>query len=584
MKANRFRRFTLTEVILHGLHAVIYLVLFVTGLVLILQRSLEINLLSPEKLSLVHSIMGVVLVLFILQILFLSFITPSFRVIWKTISEALNWRFRDIIWLIKIPFHFLFHRISLPESGKFNPGQKLNILVVLFTVTGLCISGVWMLIVPDALIAWYIHVISFKLGAIFLGIHLFLSLINPSTRKSITGMITGYVSLEYMKAHHPLYLKEPVLKEHHIHVYRLPAIFVGFVLSFILLVGIYLYGAEKFVHQAQRWARSRGMLSLMPGPLVLNHAEVISEKECMKCHNLENSTSSDKCLVCHESIAERINNKSGYHGGFSESCMTCHKEHQGLYADIRPFDKEAFNHQQTNFNLKGKHTELDCEQCHQVQIDNPLNNEKREQIRYINKDYKTCQSCHADPHNGQMSSTCSVCHSEHGWKGKFLLFSHNEQVSYQLDTLHAGLSCSACHKETTEGVIYRPLEKQCELCHGSKDLAFQGITDLQEKSFDSDPHWNRVACIDCHNVNLSHQSTKEFADRCISCHNDDYGKLFYNWLETFNINSLQAEGKVQNELIEQINAIGFHNIKMSSSIWNDILKNNERLPEENSDK
>ena len=88
MKANRYRRFTPTEVILHGLHAIIYLVLFVTGLILFIQRSLEINLVSPEALSIIHRIMGVALVFFILQLLFLSFISPSFRVIRKTVFEA----------------------------------------------------------------------------------------------------------------------------------------------------------------------------------------------------------------------------------------------------------------------------------------------------------------------------------------------------------------------------------------------------------------------------------------------------------------------------------------------------------------
>ena len=582
MKANRYRRFTPTEVILHGLHAIIYLVLFVTGLILFIQRSLEINLVSPEALSIIHRIMGVALVFFILQLLFLSFISPSFRVIWKTVFEALNWRFKDIVWLIKIPIHFLFHRITLPESNRYNPGQKLNILVVIFTLTGLCVSGVWMLFVPDALIAWYIHVISFKLGAVFLGLHLFLSLINPSTRKSITGMITGYVSLEYIRAHHPLCLKEPVPNEHHIHVYRLPAFLVGFILSLVLLLGIYLYGAERFVHQAQRWARSRGMLSLMPGPLALSHAEVIANNQCLKCHNLENSTSSDKCLICHESIAERIRDKSGYHGQFNTDCINCHKEHQGVYADIRPFDKKAFNHQQANFQLKGKHIELNCEQCHSVQDANIISDEETVKISYINKDFETCQSCHDDPHNNQMSYACSVCHSEQGWKGKSLLFSHNEQASFNLDTLHADLSCDSCHKKNEKGVIYRPLDKQCQSCHNTKILVMQGITELWQDSYEPDPHFNRITCTDCHDTTTNKQSVEEFADRCISCHNDDYGKLFYNWLETFNMNSFKADGNVSDDLIEEINAVGFHNIKMSSSIWNDILKNNDISPEESS--
>ncbi len=575
MKENRYRRFTPTEVILHALHAVIYLVLLVTGVILWLQRTLENDWISPRPVSLIHRIVGIVLVIFLLQVLFLSVIAPSFRIIWRTISEAFNWGLRDFIWLVKVPFHFLIHKITLPPSGRFNPGQKLNILVILITVTGLSLSGIWMIIVPDALVAWYIHIVCFKLGLIFLALHLYLTLVNPSTRKSITGMITGYVSLQYMKVHHPLCLEEQVSKEHHIHVHRLPAVLVGFVISFVLLLGIYLYGPERFTHQAQKWAQSRGMLSLMPGSLTSSHAEVITDQECLKCHNLENRSSSDKCIVCHELIAERIRDNSGYHGGFTGVCTDCHKEHQGLYADIRPFDKDAFNHRQANFHLIGKHAELDCEQCHKMQSENTSTETIPAKIRYIGIEYETCSTCHEDSHNGQMSHTCSTCHSEQGWKGKSLVFSHNEHASYPLDTLHAALSCDSCHQTTAQGVLYRPLEKKCESCHSVQSLAMQGITTLQKKSLEPDPHWKRVACTDCHDTSVANQSTRDYANRCVACHNEDYGQLYYNWLKTVDDHISQADEKVPDEIIKQIEAIGFHHIRLSTSLWKDTIKNGE---------
>jgi cytochrome b subunit of formate dehydrogenase len=726
MTQQKYRRFTPAEVVLHALQAIIYITLFVSSVILLMQRTIQTGWISPMPLSILHRITGIVLLIFLMQTFLQSLITPSFRIIWGTIAESLKWKLSDLIWLIKAPFHFLFHRISLPPSGKFNPGQKLNILVVLTTITGMSLSGICMLAVPGALFPWYVHIACFTFGSILFAIHLYLSLVNPPTSKSITGMITGFVPLQYIREHHPLCLNEPVQKKHHVHLHRLPAVLLGIAVLIILLSSIYIFGPDRFILQVHKWAQSYGTLSLMPGPLTLSHAEAITERQCLKCHNLKSRPDSEKCIKCHEIIAERIRNSSGYHGKLTGPCIDCHTEHQGPDADIRLLDKAAFNHKQANFHLSEKHASLACKECHKARSPDSLTTNTTEKIRYIGLAYETCLachenshqdsrteeclkchisnswqredltfdhnrdsqfklrgkhvtlacekchntssdsgdeffrlydigmeckdchadphagqfeqkcnechseldwkgqlnktfhtadsgfplngkhaaltcdkchipandnlklasatfiglgtkclSCHEDPHNAQMSHSCSTCHSEQGWKGMYLLFSHNEHSAFKLDLLHARYSCDTCHTNTPQATRYRPLEKHCESCHNAQTLAMQGIMPPEQKLFESDPHWGRLDCIDCHDVNIPNQSTDNYADRCISCHNKRYGKLFYDWSKIFHEYNSKAAGLLEIDIIQQLNRVRFHNLQMSSSMWKDASSADE---------
>lgn len=727
MNQQKYRRFTPAEVVLHALQAIIYITLFVTGVILLLQRTFQTDWISPGSLSVLHRIMGIVLVIFLIQTFLQSLITPSFRILWGTFSEAFRWKPSDIIWLIKAPFHFLFHRISLPPSGKFNPGQKLNILVVLGTVTGMSLSGIFMLAVPSALLPWYVHIACFIFGSILFALHLYLSIVNPPTSKSITGMITGFVPLQYIREHHPLCLNEPVQEKHHVHLHRLPAALLGIVVVIILLSGIYIFGPDQFILQVRKWAQSYGTLSLMPGPLTLSHAKAITERQCLKCHNLKSRPASEKCIECHEIIAERIRVNSGYHGKLTGPCIDCHTEHQGSDADIRSLDKAAFNHQQANFHLSEKHASLTCEKCHKTKPPDSLTINTTAKIRYIDLAYETClachenfhqdsrteeclkchisnswqredltfdhnrdskfklcgkhttiacekchntssdsnveffklyemgmeckdchadphagqfekkcnechfeldwkdqlhkifhtadsefplngkhaalacdkchipdkngvklasakfigldtkcQSCHEDPHNAQMSHSCETCHSEQGWKGINLLFSHNEHSVFKLDSLHVDYSCNTCHLKTMQTTQYRPLDKHCESCHNAQTLAMQGMISPEQKIFESDPHWGRLACIDCHDTNITHQSSDNYAAHCISCHNTHYGKLFYDWSKIFHEYNSKAAGLLENDIIQQLNRIRFHNLQMSGSMWKDAIKKSKK--------
>ncbi|MFQ5559536.1 MAG: cytochrome c3 family protein, partial [Nitrospinota bacterium] len=97
----------------------------------------------------------------------------------------------------------------------------------------------------------------------------------------------------------------------------------------------------------------------MPGKLNSGHARY--EEDCRKCHSSfkKNAPQRLLCLDCHKKVAKDIDEKTGFHGRNSKieqnECNHCHTEHKGRSFDIMVFDRDLFNHEITDFLLKGRH-------------------------------------------------------------------------------------------------------------------------------------------------------------------------------------------------------------------------------------
>src|SRR3974390_3849008 len=104
-----------------------------------------------------------------------------------------------------------------------------------------------------------------------------------------------------------------------------------------------------------------------PGPLVEGHAKL--EKDCSQCHvPFSRQSQSNLCLACHKEIAANRQAPRGYHGrqtdAAKQECKYCPSDHKGRDADIIQFDRETFNHNVTDFQLKGAHASVTCGKCH----------------------------------------------------------------------------------------------------------------------------------------------------------------------------------------------------------------------------
>ncbi len=261
----------------------------------------------------------------------------------------------------------------------------------------------------------------------------------------------------------------------------------------------------------------------MPGPVIAGHADY--EAKCEKCHvNFKQAGQKTLCLDCHESIANDLKQKKGFHSrskmASQSECRVCHTDHVGRDADVRGLHKERFNHRDTDFELRGGHRNVICTECHkpeahyrdapllcidchkgddvhketegkecenchvsenwaQVELDHektdfPLKGKHREAectACHIGKVYtqapKLCVDCHSldDKHLGSLGSECGKCHQEEKWdKSAFL---HDKDTKYPLRKAHQKLECDACH---TPGRPVKEVGKTCVACHADSDV------------------------------------------------------------------------------------------------------------------
>lgn len=219
---------------------------------------------------------------------------------------------------------------------------------------------------------------------------------------------------------------------------------------------------------------------LSPGPLHTVHAQWDNEEGCYECHTAAadfSGLSDELCLACHETLEARIAKKTGFHAQVEDSCDACHAEHLGALlrwpqpeAPFKPTfkadtdegelaKKRAFPHDVTGFELNGAHAQLECEQCHAINlILDP------EVISFARKpgadesssaadDYfhsflglqKVCGDCHHDPHVPSMGSACNDCHDEQAWAPSTNFVHEPPNTRYPLKGKHAEVACEECH-------------------------------------------------------------------------------------------------------------------------------------------
>jgi hypothetical protein len=223
---------------------------------------------------------------------------------------------------------------------------------------------------------------------------------------------------------------------------------------------------------------------------------------CTKCHTdvrvlTDFSQASTDCISCHRK-------DDPHETRFGTDCGACHTSNGWKPA--------KFDHNLAAFKLEGKHTEVECEQCH------------------TDGSYKgtpsDCYSCHKqdDEHNGRFGTDCAACHQPTDWDAT--TFDHNKS-RFPLTGRHTGLACEQCHIN----LQFKGLVPACAACH--VDPAFHaGMFGLDCGACHNTNDWfakytgphpgiadeggrgvnhGGASCRDCHTQTLS-QAT------CTACH------------------------------------------------------------------
>jgi hypothetical protein len=215
---------------------------------------------------------------------------------------------------------------------------------------------------------------------------------------------------------------------------------------------------------------------ISPGKLSAAHAELEGVGNCTRCHELRKPGVADAlCLDCHEPLRARIEAGRGLHAAYAErGCAACHKEHFGTDFRIVRFDTAGFDHHEAGFELRGRHAETACRDCHAgTLVADPAVRTYAVAEGVLDRTFlglgTACEDCHRedDPHGRQFAGrACQDCHGELEWKGAER-FDH-DLARYRLTGLHREVACEKCHAPSSapDARRYAPLDfATCASCH-----------------------------------------------------------------------------------------------------------------------
>lgn len=262
-------------------------------------------------------------------------------------------------------------------------------------------------------------------------------------------------------------------------------------------------------------------------------------KKCKKCHTplgwANQKFNHDKdtkfklsgrhkkvgCDQCHEADV------NAYEEELKTDCYSCHEfsdEHKGQYGKkckdchtTRGWAKQRFDHNKTDFPLKGKHEDTACSDCHRGEM-------------FAEEMSTKCYDCHVqhDVHDGQQGKKCDDCHSEEGWLEK-VEFDH-DITKFPLLSSHAAVGCEECHSSSNfkdakpvcgtchieDDTHKKRLGPKCGTCHNSVDFKAWEFDHDKQTDFKLTGEHEGKDCLLCHREVVEKEI--ELTAICYGCH------------------------------------------------------------------
>ena len=277
---------------------------------------------------------------------------------------------------------------------------------------------------------------------------------------------------------------------------------------------------------ASRTAYAQLGALVSPGKLSRAHASLEGITSCLSCHTAGQGVSAPKCLTCHKPVAERIAQKRGVHRNVTTDCVSCHVEHAGVDAELRPFDTRRFSHAaETGFPLDGLHAPVaaTCAACHKT--------------RSFLSVTASCASCHNDAHKGALGPRCATCHTTTVKFSESRRAFDHRRTAFPLTGAHAATACVSCHRDTRtyKGIQFAscanchadPHEPRfaapCSSCHTPQAWRTTKV-DHARTAFPLRGRHATVECAKCH-LQPATKVTPRF-DTCAACHADPHRSSF----------------------------------------------------------
>lgn len=220
----------------------------------------------------------------------------------------------------------------------------------------------------------------------------------------------------------------------------------------------------------------------------------------------------------------------------AEACIDCHEDlHSGQFAprvcedchtvDVPAFALRDWDHDRTDYPLRGSHKRVRCESCHGDGA----------RARYVDLPHERCETCHDDPHEGQFAPRdCDACHTLASFE---LPDIDHDQTNFPLVGEHRNVGCGDCHGEGEDAVFAglpfgdcatchddmhdgRFAPDRCDSCHTDGSWLVEGF-DHGRTAFALTGKHATTACDSCHIVDDAQVWTPLQFGTCLDCHDDD---------------------------------------------------------------
>ncbi len=190
--------------VLHWVHTVAFVILFLTGLVLFIPGLSGIAQDSITRI--LHRLAAIV---FIIGPIIYTVMDPAAAI--RGLKQAFTWGSGDLGWLKAAPaYYFLNKEEDMPPQGAMNTGQKMWWFITIVFSVILAITGLIMWFGTGAFVQWMVllHDVSFIATGCMLFVHIYLSIMHPLMTEAWSSMANGNITAEYAKKHHGLWYKE----------------------------------------------------------------------------------------------------------------------------------------------------------------------------------------------------------------------------------------------------------------------------------------------------------------------------------------------------------------------------------------
>jgi hypothetical protein len=236
--------------------------------------------------------------------------------------------------------------------------------------------------------------------------------------------------------------------------------------------------------------------------------------ECVKCHVKEKRNNKEfqvfkgisfqSCESCHKDV---------HNGKFGKDCTGCHST-----SSFKDINRKEFDHNKTNFPLRGAHANVRCSGCH----GSNLNSKPK---------FAKCTDCHKDAHFGEFTvdkviKDCTYCHSVESFKITSFTIADHSKIKFELTGAHLAVPCQSCHyQEKVKQWHFKNIGLSCIECHHN----VHG-TEIREKFMPQND------CTQCHStaswekISFNHDFTnfklegKHQITKCKDCHESITGE------------------------------------------------------------